>query len=310
MFLCITPNAAVDRTLVVPGFSPGKVHRTASLLVAAGGKGLNVARAIRLLDGQAVCCGFVGGDSGRMLEHLAANEGLEAAWTRIEGETRTCTIIVDTEEGEVSVINEQGPQVSEADWDQLRATVMQQAQRADGICASGSLPPGSPAHAFEGFIYDLHETGKPLWVDTSGNALRAALTIQGVHIKVNNDEAAWAAGYEVRNVEGAVKAAQLFRSQGAAVVAVTMGGLGALLSSEKGCWFAQSPPVNVVSAVGSGDAFLAGLITALANGKSESEGLAQAVAAGAANAMKVGGGRFERADFDEILARTQVEAVG
>src|SRR5512132_4226494 len=108
MILCVTPNVAIDRTLSVSGFAAGGVWRAQAVRAAAGGKGLNVARALLGL-GQSMCCaGPLGGRTGRQVAALADAEGLPARWTWIGGETRTSVIVVG-DGGETTVINEPGP---------------------------------------------------------------------------------------------------------------------------------------------------------------------------------------------------------
>src|SRR3954447_16596107 len=105
MILCVTPNTALARTLIVPRLRPCAVHGAQQVLAAAGGKGVNVARAARTLGAAARCLGPLGGSTGRMVAELAAREGLDGAWTWIAGETRTCTIVVDLAGGDATVIN-------------------------------------------------------------------------------------------------------------------------------------------------------------------------------------------------------------
>src|SRR5512133_2816748 len=102
MILCITPNPAIDRTLVVPKLILGNVHRAQETILAAGGKGFNVARTIRTLGGEPFCLGFAGGHTGHLLADLAQQEGLDAYWTWKDSETRTCTILV-SEGGDATV---------------------------------------------------------------------------------------------------------------------------------------------------------------------------------------------------------------
>ena len=77
MILCVTPNPAIDRTLVIAGFRTNAVNRSTDSLIAAGGKGLNAARAAKTLGGQVRCAGFLGGFTGQYLAHLAQEEGLQ-----------------------------------------------------------------------------------------------------------------------------------------------------------------------------------------------------------------------------------------
>lgn len=297
MILCVTPNPAIDHTLMVPKLLSGQVHRANESMVAAGGKGLNVARAIRTLGGASLCAGFLGGQSGRLLAALAEREGLPGVWTWIEEETRTCVIVVDADGA--TVINETGPMVTADDWGRLHANVM--TIPAEAVCLSGSLPPGSPLDSFVALTRDLCSAGQAVWVDTSGPALSRVLEM-GANIKVNGAEAGAVLGMAVSSMDEALMAANQMRQRGAQSVAITLGALGAVLVTREGEWFAPTPAVKTVSAVGSGDCFLGGLVVALTADRSPHEALRWAVAAGAANAISVGGGRFTRMEFEDVLS--------
>ena len=298
--ICVTPNPALDLTLVVPDFKTGRVMRASQSIVAAGGKGINVARAIKILGGDALNAGFLGGYAGRQVADYAEREGMQAEWTWISGETRTCIILVI--DG-ATVVNEVGPTVSEGDWDRLQATVLHLSDHAQYICFSGSLPPGSPTGAFVDLVHALVKARKQVWVDTSGETLAAVVSC-GANIKVNGDEAGAILGRNVIDVSSAFDVAQELQRRGAAGVALTLGGAGGVLVMGNEAWRASPPPFKVVSAVGSGDTFMAGLVTSFADGLPPGEALRRAVAAGTANALSSGGGFFTRAEFERILAQT------
>src|SRR5689334_17362015 len=145
MLLCVTPNPALDRTLIVLRLRPGEVHRTQRVIAAAGGKGLNVARAARTLGYAARCLGPLGGSTGRLVAELAQREGLDGTWTWIAGETRVCTLVVEQAGGDATVINEAGPAVAAAEWARLSDDVLRAAGQADITCLCGSLPPAVSA---------------------------------------------------------------------------------------------------------------------------------------------------------------------
>ncbi len=305
MILCVTPNPAIDRTLILPGLVPGNVHRAQNTIVAAGGKGLNVARSIHILGGEAVCMGFAGGHSGRLLADLARNDGLRSDWTWIEAETRTCTILVAGDD-DATVINEPGSSVSAADWDRLQQDIHKQLSAASLVCISGSLPPDSSASEFHGLLELLVRAGRQVWVDTSGLALQTALAQREICIKVNGNEIGEILGLEVRDFDGAGRALTALEGRGLKAVVITLGSLGALLATGDGRWRAQGPQVEVVSTVASGDAFLGGLVAALDAGRSVPEALGDAVAAGTANTLSAGGGIFTLDAFEEIRRQVRV----
>jgi 1-phosphofructokinase len=303
--------------MTVPGLRLGEVARATHSLVASGGKGLNVARVARALGGTVSCAGFLGGHSGRLLADLAEREGLPAAWTWFAGETRTSVILFDPHGGDATVVNEPGPTVAREDWARLTADVLRAAEGSDYVCLSGSLPPGSAPELFASLLRALVAAGGRVWVDTSGAALATALAVESVGIKVNGAEAAEIVGRPVERPDEALPAAHALRrnpstgrDHAGGPVILTLGGRGAVLAGESGGWHAQPPALRVVSTVGSGDAFFAGLVVALARGLGEPEALRHAVAAGAANTLTVGGGRLNIDDFNSILGQVRLNRIG
>ncbi len=307
--LCVTPNPALDRTLEVPNLRPGSVMRATSERVAAGGKGVNVARALSVLGAEARCMGPLGGANGRILADLAAAEGLPAAWTWCEVETRSCVILVDSASRQATVINEVGPRLVARDWSRVCADVIDQAALARAVCLSGSLPPGIPPEGLADLCRSLVRLGQAPWVDSSGAALAALLSAPGLRLKINREEAQEVLGLSLNNVAACVGAARRLLRLGMDTVVLTLGAEGALLAGAEGCWHAASPAIETSSAVGSGDSFLAGLVAALTSGRDQPEALCWGVAAGSANALANGGARFSREQFDAALARIAAATV-
>ncbi len=307
MIFCISPNPALDHTLVVPSFKQGEVLRAESSLGAAGGKGLNVARAAQILGAKTRSFCFLGGRTGHTIAELARQENLEGNWIWINGETRTCVIVADGSTGEATVINEQGPKVTEGDWIQLYQSVMASISEASDVCFSGSLPPNSPMEKFVALVEAVRDAGKRVWVDTSNAPLHAILPVSGITIKINGDEAGGILNKTVNTPELAVAAALEFQQRRAGNVVITLGKDGAVMVDETGNWWAKPPSITVKDPIGSGDSFLGGLVTAIASGHEAKVALQHGVAAGAANATTVGGGDFPLDTFNRILAQTSIQ---
>ncbi len=312
MIVCVTPNAALDRSLVVPGYASGGVFRPQRVVASAGGKGVNVARAAQTLCGQPRCHGFLAGHTGALVAQLAADEELDCNWTKLtHGETRVCTAFIDPDSGLTSLVNESGVETTRDDWRALYNDLLQTVTEAkpDAICFCGSLPPGASLDAFTRVLARLCEQEQNVWVDTSGAALRAALSVDGVHLKVNDEEAGELLGQPLRDLDAATDAAQALATQTSSSVVITMGKRGALLSDGDAVWLAQPPTIKAQSAVGSGDSFLAGLLVALGERKSYADALRSAAAAGTANALSVGAAQFTLDEYERIYADTVVTQI-
>ncbi len=310
MLLIITPNPALDRTMVIPGLQTSSVHRTAEVLVVAGGKGLNVARAARTLGQPNLICAPLGGHSGEYVSHLAASEGLLARWTSHGGgETRTCVLIVDPQAEDALALNEDGPCLSPADWAAFAAEVLDASASADLCLLSGSLPQGVAAAQLADLVVELGARGRRLLIDTSGPALAAALAMRPYGVKVNAAELGIYLKRTISTPEEALAALAELHARGIALAVVSLGARGAVAVADEGAWYAAPPLVRAVSSIGSGDSLLAGLATALLRGQPLPEALRLGVACGTADALTIGGGRFTLAELDPLLAVTSVQSL-
>lgn len=303
--VCVTPNAALDRTLLVSGYRAGRVLRAGEVITSAGGKGINVARAAAVLGADVMCAGLLAGHTGRLTAELASREGLDSVWTWIDGETRTTTIVVDSDSGDATVINEPGPEVTSADWNRLRSNVARAARRAEAVCICGSMPPGCPRDGLTKLVQDVRPAARAVWVDTSGAALEEALRCQPTGIKVNADELAEIVEQPIRDARQAVAAARDVQRSGVPHVVVTMGPDGAVMVDERGAWWARPPELRIVSAVGSGDAFLAGLLVSLLQDQPGVHALRRATAAGSASALRASA-RLEHVDIERMRPQVRI----
>jgi len=303
--ICITPNVALDRTLVVPDFAIGHISRIKRGIAVPGGKGLNVMRAVGILKGQPLAMGLLGGHTGRMIAEMVEKDNYDAEWTWYDGETRTCTIIAHAD-GNSTVINESG-QIEPADWTHLVDDICRMAESATTICLCGSLPLGAPDTAPADLVQRLKAMGKHVWVDSSGHALHNAIKAKPYAVKVNGDEIGAVLNMTVENVEQACDAGNRLIADGVHVVVITMGADGAMLVSREVTAKATPPKIKSVDPIGSGDSLHAGIVTALAHGADFVEAIRAGVAAGTVNALYAGGAQFSYEHYQEILAQTNVE---
>jgi 1-phosphofructokinase family hexose kinase len=307
MLLALTTNPAIDRTLVVLGFRHAEVTRVSRRSDAAGGKGLNVARVARTLGLASLACAPLAGINGRTIAELANREGIPSRWHWMaSGESRICILITDPEAHDSLVINEQGPPMEPAEWEAFAQLVLEAGAEAAAISFSGSLMPGVPPERLRDLATELLAGGRTVYIDTSGAPLRAVLDLPLPLLKVNAHELGDALGQPIAGLADAVAAAEAACARGPHAVVVTLGKDGAIGVDRHGAWHAKTPPIQVVSPVGSGDAVLAGVASVLLAGGELPEALRAGVAAGAANALTLGGGVVRPADLDYLLAESSV----
>ncbi len=175
MIVTVTLNAALDRTLTVPGFQIGYRHRSSDVLAIAGGKGINVARALKLLEVPVVATGLAGGRTGtRIVEELTA-EAILNDFVRIAHESRTSSAVVDPTSGTYTEINEWGPEVTAAELDLLGEKLHYLARGADFVVLAGSLPRRVPTSFYADVIRNLARRDVRVVLDSEGEALRAGV---------------------------------------------------------------------------------------------------------------------------------------
>jgi 1-phosphofructokinase family hexose kinase len=311
MLLIITPNPSLDRTMVFSDLRLGVVQRTDEVIVAAGGKGLNVARAARTLGQAALVCAPLGGLTGAMVARLANDEGIAGRWSgHRAGETRTCVLLVSPAGGDATALNEAGPMFAPTDWVAFVETVLAAAAEAQLCLISGSLPRGVEPTQLGDLVAALRAAGRRTIIDTSGAALSAALAARPHGVKVNAAELGAALGREIADVGAAAAALAELRAGGLELAAVSLGARGALAADGAGTWWACPPPIELLSTIGSGDSLLAGLASGLLRGLALPEALRLGVACGSADALSIGGGRIELSEVERLAAGTRLEQVG
>jgi tagatose 6-phosphate kinase len=309
MLLCVNPNAAIDKTLVVENYRLGAIHRPSQELDLPGGKGCNVARAAKTMGRQPVVAGWVGGHAGRYIEEGLNAEGILTAFVHTAVESRTCVSVVDPLHGTLTEVYEKGRPVSAGELSAFYTVYQEWLPRVKMVTLSGSLPPGVPPDFYAEAARLAGEAGVPVILDSSGEPLRRGLEAGGpTMLKCNRTELSGLAGEPLDSLEELRRVAVELNRRWKAQVVVTLGEGGSVAVDDQETWLARAPRIEAVSAVGSGDAFLAGLASALLSAQPLVEALRLAVAAGSANALQLGAGRLRLEDVHRLLEQVDVAA--
>jgi len=305
----VTMNAAVDRTLTVPNFKPGQRHRASDSLTLAGGKGINIARALKRLGVPVVATGLAGGQTGiRIVEELTT-EAILNDFVRIEDESRTSTAVVDDMAGTYTEINEWGPYVQTGELGLLREKLHYLARGANVVVFAGTLPRGVEAGFYADAIRDLNRLGVQTVLDAEGEPLRLGVDAEPSLVSPNQREAEGLAGHEFSDEQDFVAALDTISELGPRNVLITaQSGCFALFREDRTTrrLYARAPLVEPVSPVGSGDVLLAGFLAARFDGHGFEDALRSAVATGAAATLQVGAGRFDQREVGHLAAQVDV----
>jgi len=312
MIITVTLNAAIDKSLTVPNFRLGRRHRTVEQHTTAGGKGVNIARTLKLLGQPVVATGFAGGATGTQIVELLTEESILSDFVRIREESRTNISVLDPTNGDQTEINQRGPAISPKEIELFQDKLLYLARGAAIVVFAGSLPRDVDPDLYAVLIRELHKLNVATVIDTDGDPLRHAVRAEPSVVSPNVLEAEELVGHEFNDDE----------DRGVAVrEMVALGAREAIMTVDDGC-FAQVmcdgmprlhrvtiEPREPVAAVGAGDAFLAGYVAARYTGRAPEECLRFGVACGAESTRRVGAGLIEPREVDRLMAETVLEPV-
>src|SRR5205814_9352832 len=265
LIVTVTMNAAIDRTLTVPNFQRGQRHRATEGLTLAGGKGINIARALKLLSVPVIATGLAGGRTGtRIIEELTA-EAILNDFVRIEDESRTSTAIVDPTGGSYTEVNEWGPHVSAEELEILLEKLTYLSRGADYVIFAGSLPRGIESGFYAEAVRELNRRGVLTVLDSEGEPLRLGTQAEPSLVSPNEREAEALVGQEFNDDDDFLTGLETIAELGARNVLITReSGCWALLRAEREQkrYRARAPRVDPLSPVGSAGVLLAGSVAA------------------------------------------------
>jgi 1-phosphofructokinase family hexose kinase len=311
MFLCISANPAIDKRLRVGQLRNGEVNRAREAVSEPGGKAAHVAMALAALRAEPTWIGFSGGPTGEALVAGLQKLGIRTRAVPAAQPTRVNLAIAE-DRGAVTEILEPGGRPSSKEVALFREACRREFARGKDdatVILSGSLPPGAPADLYAELIRTARKHGCRVLLDSSGEALRRGLEERPDLVKPNREEAEWLTGVKVQDLGSAREALLKILAGGAPSAALSLGKDGLLWCRAGGerVLRAHPPSVDGRSAVGSGDAAMAGFALALAGGKKEREVLLRAAACGTANVLANSPGRIRLADVRRIEKATRVE---
>jgi len=311
-FICVSLNPAIDKRLRLDTLKPARVNRALEAIPAPGGKSAHVAMVLRALGADPLWLGFTGGPNGDALLL-----GLRALSIRAEGvptatETRMNLEILE-ESGTVTEILEPGARVTAEERAAfLRAFETQLELNPNAIVVlSGSLPPGLPKDEFATLVKVSRRRGARVFLDTSGEPLKLGLQQRPDFAKPNQEEAEWLIGRTIDGNASAASALQDLVKDGPRSAAISLGAKGLVWRGPGSAeaFVAVPPKLEAASAVGSGDATIAGFAFAASQGLEPVDTLRLAVACGAANVLADLPGRVRLHDVERLRDEVQVQAL-
>ena len=306
MIATITLNPSLDRTITVYGLVVDEVNRWTSTRLYAGGKGIDVSRAIHEMRGKTMAYGFVGGPTGRILEILLDEEGVPFSFTPVEQETRTNFIITDTRTHQQTRIDAPGPHISKRELERFTRKMRRIHPSPDLTVAGGSVPPGIPVNIYYDIVMEAKGFGVRSILDSEGQWLEEGMKAKPYLIKPNVHEAEGLLKTKLPTEEAVVKAVLNLLEMDIEVAVISTGKDGLIAATKEKMVKAVPPAVKVRSAVGAGDCAIAGLALKLAAEEPLVEACRLAAAMGTAAVLTPGTELCHRADVERLLPQIKV----
>ena len=308
MILCLGTTPVYQRTMVFERVTPDAVNRAREVCDYASGKAVNAARVVHTLGKEVLVTGFVGGARGKALVEDLDRAGVAHDFVWTPAETRQCITMIDRSKGTATELVEESTAAGVLAWRDLDTKLRDLLPRANVWVFSGTLAPDGNKDFYARWLPVAAGSGARAIVDVVGEPLRLAMGYPNAILKMNRDELARTLGEDLSSDE-ALFGAMRRRVPKLGALVVTLGAGGAIGCDVKSCWRVSSPKVDAVSAVGSGDAFAAGLAVGLSEGQPLAEAMKLATACGAANAMTAKAGFLEKGVVEGLVGQASFESV-
>jgi len=307
--ITVTFSPCIDRYTEVPELFPDKKLKCTMPELQPGGGGINVARAIKKLEGEACAIYPIGGYTGQFLQQLMDKENISSLVVKTQRETRENFIIREQSSNRQYRFGMPGNFLTGDEWKRFLFTI-NCAGKANYLVVSGSLPSDFPGDIFVRLHNAASRKNARLIVDTSGPALTLALQAGVFMLKPNVSELATVSGGKLDNDKAIEEAARaIVLKYNCEIIVVSLGVRGALLvTREISQWF-TAPIIKSVSSVGAGDSMVAGMVLALSRGYSLSDAIQKGIASGAAATLRPGTGLCDKTEVDRLYNMLNSDAM-
>ena len=307
--LTVTLNPSLDRMIVLKEFHVGKEFDISHETLSAGGKGLNVSRALKNLGTPTYATGLLAGVTGQIIRKLLDAEGIKDNFSKIDGSTRVNLMIYDQKTHKTTRLLGLGPKVSASQIRTFKAKYQSLLKRSSLVVISGRNAHNAPDNFYAQLITLAHEFDIPAIVDTHLKPVEFAVKAKPLLIKPNLKELEDFLGRKLNSTEEMVRAIRYLHKEGAQMVLLSMAREGAILSDGNEMWKATPPDVIVQNDVGSGDTMVAGFVHGYLQRLPLKNILCFAVAAGTTNAMGFLPGSIHRGRVEQILKKVKFHKI-
>ena len=307
--LTVTLNPAIDKTFAIPDYQNGHDHRVDAFSLSAGGKGVNVSRALKKLGVKTLATGFVGGLHGLNFKEMLVKECIPSDFLTVVGETRTSLTILDPKNNRSTRVLEKGPIIRPGASKAFKEKFISLVEKSSHVVFSGRNVYGVGDKIYFDLIKIAHRFGKFTILDTSSKPLLSGLKAKPFLVKPNREELETIMGKKMNSQRKIVKAIEFLLESGIQNVIVSIEGDGVIASNGRSTIWAKPPSVKPLNTVGCGDALIGGFIFAHKKKFSFDKCIKIAVATGTANTLSIQPGKFTNAKVVEMAKRVKIKEI-
>ena len=277
--ITLTLNPAIDMHCYAENFEPyheNLAHITAS---DAGGKGVNISRALTVngIDNAALV--VLGNENGASFASSLIADGMSIVELYVDGRIRE-NITLHTNNAPETRISFTGFVATDALIDKVEE-LLSDVDEDTVVTLTGSNPKGISIERVMDMVKNLQAKGARVVIDSRSFSKDNLLASHPWLIKPNEEEIGMYTDIAVTDFASAALAAKQIRAQGIENVIISSS-KGAVLACADGTYVAYAPKITVASTIGAGDSSIAGFLAAGKEGKSYAEMLKNAVAYGSA----------------------------
>lgn len=303
--ITLTINPAFDTHIEIENFILGTENYAEARSRQAGGKGINVSRALSLNGVDNTALVIIGKKNGREFEEALEADGVKYCPIYTDGEIRENITIHSCDETRISL---EGKMPTDEEVSALFEICRKNVLKGDSVVFSGRIPKGADKKNILKELKKLSDDGVKLYIDTNSFSLDEVIKVSPYLIKPNRNELASLCGKFERNA-GAFRLAAEAARRGIGRVLISLGSEGAAVIGDGFGFYARAPKIVAKSTIGAGDSMLAGYIAAKEAGKTESEALISAVAWGSAKCLRDGTLPPLSQDIDNLEKEIKVEKI-
>ncbi len=307
--LCVGTTPTVQQTMIFDRVVPDQVNRAKTTQRHASGKSINVARVLHLLGQRSCAVVPLGGDTGQFMRNELAGLGMQLRVVDVAAPTRTCVTMIDQSSGVVTELVEESAAMNTVETKQMLDSAIAELAGMGMMILSGSLAPGVAVDFYAECCRTAAERNVPVILDARGEALLLALRHRPLVVKPNRSELAATMNRPLDSDQDLHRAMIELHDLGAQWVLITHGREGATLCNGKNHWRIPTIDVEAISAIGSGDAFSAGLAAGITSGREIPDACRLGAACAAANTLVPGSGLLKMEDVWRLESRVKVERI-